>query len=155
MAKTRLFLSSLVIAAVAACAPSGEGKEERGPGFPGGYELAMARTSADQQSARVIDLEPDALEARIASGDLRLIDVRTAEEVASGMIDGAEHIALDAFDPAALDLSDGREVVLYCRSGRRSRIAGEALADHTGESVPHLAGGILAWEAAGKPVTRP
>ena len=52
-------------------------------------------------------------------------------------------------------LSDGREVVLYCRSGRRSAMAGEKLAAVTGEPVEHLEGGMLAWEAAGQPVEKP
>lgn len=99
----------------------------------------------------VIDLTVDQLAERLERGDIRLIDVRTAEEVAEGRIPGAEHIALDEFDPAKLDL-DGREVVLYCRSGRRSGIAAEKLAEFTGEPAEHLAGGILAWQEADKPV---
>lgn len=99
-------------------------------------------------AASVIDLSVADLAALQAESDVRLIDVRTAEEVAEGAIPGAEHIALDEFDPAALNFSDGREVVLYCRSGRRSRIAGEALSAHTGEPAKHLAGGINAWREA-------
>ncbi len=85
-------------------------------------------------------------------GKVRLIDVRTAKEVAQGMIPSAEHIAMDAFDPTALDTADDRTIVLYCRSGRRSQIVGERLAGHTGTPTLHLAGGILAWEAEGHPV---
>jgi rhodanese-related sulfurtransferase len=95
------------------------------------------------------------LAALLEDDNIRLIDVRRDEEVAEGMIPGAEHIMLDDFDPAALDLSDGREVVLYCRSGRRSGIAAERLAEHTGETARHLDGGILAWEEAGLPVSTP
>lgn len=154
MIRAQSLLVSFIVLSLAACAPSDEGKED-GARPPVGFELAMARTAGEAASASVIDLTPDELEARIAAGNIRLIDVRTAEEVAQGMIEGAEHIALDSFDPAKLDFSDGREVVLYCRSGRRSRIAGEALAEHTGAPAPHLGGGIIAWEAAGKPVFQP
>ena len=97
---------------------------------------------------RVIDLSVAELRTRLERGNVRLIDVRTDEEVAKGMISGAEHIALDRFDPATLDLSDGREVILYCRSGRRSAIAAERLAAQTGKPSVHLAGGILAWRSA-------
>jgi len=100
-------------------------------------------------AAPMIDLTPEQLAARLTAGNIRLIDVRTAEEVAEGMIPGAEHIPLDAFDPAKLGPPDGREVVLYCRSGRRSAIAGAKLAAATGAPVEQLAGGILAWEQAG------
>lgn len=151
MCKPALILSSLPLLALAACAPGGEDKDEGGSA-PIGYELAMARDVAPQVAAsNIIDLTPQQLRAKLDAGNIRLIDVRTDEEVAEGMIPGAEHIALDDFDPAALDLSDGREVVLYCRSGRRSGIAGEKLAAHTGKPVEHLAGGIQAWQAAGEP----
>lgn len=103
----------------------------------------------------MIDLTPEEVAARLAAGNVRLIDVRTPEEVAEGMIPGAEHIPLDQFDPARLGPPDGREVVLYCRSGRRSALAGEKLAEATGAPVEHLAGGILAWEEAGQPLEKP
>ncbi|MDZ4138417.1 MAG: rhodanese-like domain-containing protein [Erythrobacter sp.] len=122
---------------------------------PLGVELAMAadtEAGAIAASAALIDLSPIELAARMAAGNVRLIDVRTDAEVAEGAIPGAEHIALDRFDPAKLDLSDGREVVLYCRSGRRSAIAGERLAAATGKPVEHLAGGIIAWEDAQQPI---
>ncbi|MET4131590.1 rhodanese-related sulfurtransferase [Porphyrobacter sp. MBR-155] len=122
---------------------------------PLGVELAMAadaEAGAIAAPAALIDLSPAELAARMAAGNVRLIDVRTDAEVAEGAIPGAEHIALDRFDPAKLDLSDGREVVLYCRSGRRSAIAGERLADATGKPVEHLAGGIIAWDEAQQPI---
>ena len=149
--------------ALSACAPgSGEGEDDT-PGVPPGFELAAAKQpsntvldgnrapgiDAPDQQARVVDIGVPDLSAALASGNVRLIDVRTAEEVAEGKIPGAEHIALDTFEPATLDFSDGREVILYCRSGRRSAIAGERLAQHTGEPSRHLAGGIIAWKQAG------
>ncbi len=141
------------------------GEQREGPSVPLGFELAMAGASAADDSAAgavpapapapLIAITPKELAERLADGNVRLIDVRSDAEVAEGMIPGAEHIPLDRFDPAALDLSDGREVVLYCRSGRRSGVAGEKLATVTGEAVEHLEGGMLAWEAAGQPVTKP
>jgi rhodanese-related sulfurtransferase len=149
MTAARVFLTSTIALAVTACAPSDEGKDDRAPGPPLGYELAVGRQSSEAATETVIDVTTDQLSAKLSSGDIRLIDVRRADEVAQGMIPGAEHIALDDFDPATLDLSDGREIVIYCRSGRRSRIAGEALATHTGMPAQHLEGGIIGWESAG------
>lgn len=151
----RMSCSALVVAALAACAPSGKDEHNEGP--PIGYELAMV--DAGESGLNAIEepaikyLSVDQLRAKLEAGNVRLIDVRTAEEVAEGFIPGAEHIALVTFDPEALDLSDGREVVLYCRSGRRSGIAAERLSNHTGEPAQHLAGGILAWREAGQPVS--
>lgn len=114
--------------------------------------LGQTTGAADAQTGQVEDIDVAALKALLAGGNIRLIDVRTAAEVAEGIIPGAEHIPLDRFDPGALDLGDGRDVVLYCRSGRRSNIAGERLAAFTGAPVKSLDGGILAWEAAGETV---
>lgn len=151
---------------LSACGKERSNADERsdGPSAPLGFELAMVAAGAgagaadDSASAvpvarPVIDLTPEQLAAKLAAGNVRLIDVRTDAEVAEGIIPGAEHIPLDQFDPAKLGPSEGREVVLYCRSGRRSAIAGEKLAAATGQPVEHLGGGILAWEAAGQPIT--
>lgn len=154
-------LAAFALLALAACGGERDGGDEP-HAAPLGFELAFASTGYDGAAdaaapvlAAVVDLSPDELAARMKAGNVRLIDVRTAAEVAEGTIPGAEHIPLDQFDPARLDFSDGREVVLYCRSGRRSALAGEKLAEATGKPAEHLAGGILAWEAAAQPVTPP
>lgn len=160
MTLTRIILLLSPALLLAACGETQDaGGSRTGPSAPMGFELAMAGTAAaaagDEAThatpagSPLVDLTPEQLADRIKAGNIRLIDVRTAEEVAQGTIPGAEHIPLDQFDPAKLGADDGREVVLYCRSGRRSAIAGEKLAAATGEPVEHLAGGILAWEAAG------
>ncbi len=136
--------------ALAACAPAG-GDDRDTPAIPPGFELAAAKqpASSSQSASEVREIDVAELQALLAQGNVRLIDVRRDDEVAAGKIPGAEHIQLDRFDPAKLDLSDGREVVIYCRSGRRSAIAAERLSAHTGEPATHLAGGILAWQEAG------
>jgi rhodanese-related sulfurtransferase len=147
--------------ALAACGGGAEGSRDKrdAPSVPLGFELAMAGSADDAGAvpapAALVALTPEQLATRIKDGNVRLIDVRTDAEVAEGTIPGAEHIPLDRFDPASLDLSDGREVVLYCRSGRRSAMAGEKLASATGGPVEHLEGGMLAWEAAGQPAAKP
>jgi rhodanese-related sulfurtransferase len=150
-----LLLPSLAALALAACS-QGDGKEDRENSPSLSYELAVANGDSsgvvETHSSSVVDLTPAQLRAKLDAGDIRLIDVRTAEEVAEGMILGAEHIPLDQFDPAKLGLDDGREVVLYCRSGRRSEAAAERLTAHTGKPAEHLAGGILAWQESGGPV---
>jgi len=136
---------------VAACGPASD-DEQQPARLPGGFELAMAKQAASEATlGKVIDLSVEDLEALIQAGNVRLIDVRRDDEVVQGMIPGAEHIPLDTFDPAQLDLSDGREVVLYCRSGRRSTIAALRMAEHTGEPAKHLQGGYLAWSDANPP----
>ena len=161
MTPTRIILLLSPALLLAACGETQDaGGSRSGPSAPMGFELAIAGASAaaaagdeaapaTPAASPLVDLTPEQLAERIKAGNIRLIDVRTAEEVAQGTIPGAEHIPLDQFDPAKLGADDGREVVLYCRSGRRSAIAAEKLAAATGEPVEHLAGGTLAWEAAG------
>ncbi|MEM6909725.1 MAG: rhodanese-like domain-containing protein [Pseudomonadota bacterium] len=143
---------------VCACAPEND-VEDYTPGLTPGFELASyGDQAAEQQNAsepRVVALDAGTFAELIARPDIRVIDVRTAQEVAEGVIQGAEHIPLAEFNPAALDLSDGRGVVLYCRSGRRSGIAATKLSEHLGVPVAHLDGGILAWQEAGFALTRP
>ncbi|MFM7404635.1 MAG: rhodanese-like domain-containing protein, partial [Erythrobacter sp.] len=149
-------LGPLMLAVLACSGEQRQGDRARdGASAPFGFELAMAETvDTGHRGAALVGVSPEQLAAQISKGQVRLIDVRTAEEVAEGIIPGAEHIPLDTFDPAALDLSDGRAVVLYCRSGRRSGIAGEELAAATGEAAVHLEGGIIAWQAAGQRIQK-
>ncbi|KPP94314.1 rhodanese-like domain-containing protein [Erythrobacter sp. HL-111] len=151
-----LFLSLAGLATLAACAPSAErGDGKRGSGPPLGFELASAQAGFAAPAGPVIDVSPAELIARLGAGNVRLIDVRTDEEVAAGMIPGAHHIALDEFDPAALNVAEDETVVFYCRSGSRSTKAAERLAAQAGEPERHLAGGILAWQEAGGAIVQP
>lgn len=147
-------LVSLMALGLAACAPEGE-DTDGAPGPYPGYELASAKAGRPDTGAMVKELSVDQLDAMIASGKVRLIDVRKHDEVAEGMIAGAEHIPMDAFDPAKVSAGDDRDIVIYCRSGRRSRIVAEKLAAHSGKPAVHLAGGIIAWNEAGKAAAMP
>ncbi len=112
-----------------------------------------ARDSASPAAAAVETIDASALAKLMADQDIRLVDVRTPEEFAAGHIKGAVNMPVESFDPAQLASGDGRKTVLYCRSGRRSQVAADKLAA-TGKPATLLAGGILAWEAAGEPVER-
>lgn len=82
----------------------------------------------------------------------QLVDVRTEEERRAGRIPGdAAHIPFDELAPRASELDQGRPVVFYCHSGGRSLAAADAFAA-SGFEAASLAGGIEAWQAAGKPV---
>lgn len=85
--------------------------------------------------------------ARMDSGDpLMIIDVRTPEEYAAGHIKGAVNIPLDTIGEGTKEtLKDlDQELLLYCRSGNRSRTAAMAMIDLGYTHVVDF-GGVISW----------
>lgn len=75
-----------------------------------------------------------------------ILDVRTQEEYDQGHIPGAIVISHEEIAEKAEDvLTDKDQLILvYCRSGRRSKIAAEALAELGYTNIKEF-GGILDW----------
>jgi rhodanese-related sulfurtransferase len=95
------------------------------------------------------DIDCAALNALISEGNVVLVDVRTDEEAARGIIHGALHIPLHLLPLRAQELEGETPLVFYCHSGIRSAQAGSFLASQGRESTFNLRGGVLAWGAAG------
>ena len=76
-----------------------------------------------------------------------LLDVRTQEEYNAGYIAGAILLPYDEINvKATIVLPDKeKEIVLYCRSGRRSAIAKKSLLDLGYQKVVDF-GGVKRWE---------
>ena len=76
-----------------------------------------------------------------------IIDARTQEEYDEGHIPGAILIPeYEIADRAESELPDKKQLILvYCRSGRRSKIAAEELAKLGYTNVKEF-GGIIDWE---------
>lgn len=75
-----------------------------------------------------------------------ILDVRTEEEFAEGHIPGAVCIPVETIGdepPAQLPDKD-RLILIYCRSGRRSKIASEQLAALGYTNILEF-GGIITW----------
>jgi phage shock protein E len=66
-----------------------------------------------------------------AGGEPVIIDVRTDEEYSQGHIEGALHMPHDRIGSLIGEQISDKDtpIVVYCRSGRRSQIAAETLAD--------------------------
>jgi rhodanese-related sulfurtransferase len=97
------------------------------------------------------DYTPADVADLLAQGDLQLIDVRTPPEHDAGRIDGDRLIELVELVAQAGTIDRDRPVVFYCLSGSRSAMATEAFAQ-AGFDAHNMAGGMLAWEAAGLPM---
>jgi rhodanese-related sulfurtransferase len=104
-----------------------------------------------EQNPTVRDLTPQDVARGLDQGRMVLVDVREPNETALERFPGAVIVPLSAFDPAAIPDPQGREVVFACRSGRRSVTASLAAQEQGFAYGSHLAGGILAWKAAGLP----
>lgn len=113
-----------------------------------------AKSGTAENGASYSTLDAAELNALVRSGKAVLIDVRTAEEFPEGHLAGAINIPLDRFNPKAVPAEEGKETILYCRSGNRSGQAAKAYVEATGQSMRHLGGGIVAWEAAGLPIQK-
>jgi rhodanese-related sulfurtransferase len=85
-------------------------------------------------------------------GSLQVVDVREANEVAAGRIEGSAHIPLDSLSLRLSELEPGKPVLTVCRTGKRSAKAALTLSGE-GFEVQSLDGGMEAWAAAGLPVS--
>jgi rhodanese-related sulfurtransferase len=103
------------------------------------------------QAEKVHDLTAEEVAAGIAQGRYLLIDVREPNEVAVEAYPDALVLPLSTFDPAEIPDPQGKTVVFACRSGKRSVTASLAAQAGGKPYDSHLAGGMLAWKAAGLP----
>jgi rhodanese-related sulfurtransferase len=99
----------------------------------------------------VQNLTPEQVARGVSEGTMLLVDVREPNETSVEAYPGAVIVPLSAFDPGAIPDPQGKQVVFACRSGRRSVTASLAAQDAGYPYKSHLAGGIIAWKAAGLP----
>lgn len=83
---------------------------------------------------------------------IRLLDVRSMEEMATGMLPNAEKLPLHTLPLRINDLNRDEVCVLYCRSGARSAQGVGFLMAQGFDEVYNLRGGIMAWARMGLPL---
>ncbi len=90
-------------------------------------------------------IRPQEVNDRLSKGEvLEIVDVREADEWASGHISGARHIPLGSLMQRHNELNKQQETIMVCRSGNRSGIACEYL-ESLGYKVINMTGGMLEW----------
>ena len=88
------------------------------------------------------------LKAKMDRGDnFTLIDVRKPFEYAIAKIPGAKLIPLATVKERAAEFDPNTEIVLHCKSGKRSQTALNTLKAGGFKNLKNLKGGILAWSA--------
>lgn len=119
---------------------------------PATPEAAPAEAAAAKGARR--DTDVAAFKDVHAKGGIKLLDVRTPEEFASGHVPGAVNVPVDqvsASNPTISALSKDEDVYVICAVGGRSSRASDVLAE-AGFKAVNIQGGTEAWKQAGLPV---
>lgn len=105
-------------------------------------------------SNQVTMVDIDTARAWIEKGQAVVVDVREQHEYDAGHIQGAILRPLSTWDSDELpEVPEGKHLLLHCRSANRCGTASQQLlADGYEGPINRLAGGMLAWQAAGAPV---
>lgn len=94
-------------------------------------------------------ITPEELKARLDKGEtINLLDVREDHERAEFNI-GGKHIPIGKIQTMQFeDIEDWKdeEVIVYCRSGNRSGMAGLFMEQVGFKNPVNLIGGMLAWQ---------
>src|SRR5262245_38622873 len=91
------------------------------------------------------EITPTDFVARRDRGEtLTLLDVREGWELAVASVPGVVHIPMGDVAGRMGELDRNQEIVVMCRSGRRSLDVAKLL-QQNGFRTTNLAGGILAW----------
>lgn len=130
------------------------------PGAPAASSVSAASATPPTaaKGAVVKPITADELLARQHAKDasLAVLDVRTPEEFAEGHVPGAVNVPHDQVESRLAELQSLRDkdVVLYCRSGRRAGMAAETLQKAGFTRLQHLEGDMQGWTAAGRPTAK-
>ena len=108
------------------------------------YEFVLIEMGDD-----IMEITVHELKAKL--DEVRIIDVREAEEFSEGHVPNAVNVPLGAF---IRDLKrkgeelvpKDKEVVVYCGSGVRGGIAASFVQEKGWENVKNLTGGYAAWK---------
>lgn len=111
--------------------------------------LLTACSSPTKNNQEMVFLNITAEEARKlmdSEKDRIILDVRSREEYDQGHIPGAILIPDTEIEAKAADLLPDKDqlILVYCRSGRRSKLAAQSLADLGYTNIREF-GGILDW----------
>ncbi len=101
----------------------------------------------------LIEIDAKTLKSWIENGEALVLDVREPAEHASQKIEGATLLPLGQCCKSTLPDTQGKKLVIHCKSGMRGASACKKLLEEDPTlDIYHLQGGINAWEAYGERV---
>ena len=120
-------------------------------GASDGTVSVSAGPTASAAPTATAALGPAEFAAALKRPGTTIVDVRTAAEYAEGHLPGAVNVDVSSPDfPARLaTLDPSAPYAVYCRSGNRSGVAVDTMAQQGFTDAYHLQGGITAWQDAG------
>jgi rhodanese-related sulfurtransferase len=100
----------------------------------------------------VPEIDVEQLSGEVASG-ATVLDVREPHEWETGYVEGALLISMADVPEQVDELPDDEPIYVICAHGNRSAKVAEYLL-RQGLDAHNVAGGMVAWSGAGKPVRR-
>ncbi len=119
-------------------------------------QAKVQQATQQAQEEVIVNVGAPKFKELVESGACEVIDVRTPQEYAEGHIKGAQNIDIynPEFDKLIGQLPKDKTYCVYCRSGRRSMMAAQKMAQMGFKKVYNLQGGIIAWQQSGNPVEK-
>ncbi len=147
-----IFLSVFLVAGCKVAEEVGLSMEKSEQGLEAEAEKDVTNVVETEEISGIISISPaEVYEIITNDEDYVILDVRTQDEYNEGHLDKALLIPVDDFQKVADILPEDKPIIVYCRSGARSRKAAEILV-RNGFSQVYDMGGILEWQEEGFPV---
>ena len=121
------------------------------------FPMFLSSLFSCQSSTDIESVSPTAF-SKIIDSDASIVrlDVRTPAEYAEGHIAGSLNVDVtspDFVQRVQQQVPKGKTIALYCRSGRRSKMAAAQLLKQ-GYKIIELESGILGWMSQQLPVSK-
>lgn len=137
----KILLISLTTLVFVACAPQND--QQRAP------------EEIEAQAGEYVDLSPAEMSEMMMKKPGTVLDVRTPDETAEGIIEGAviNNFYEDDFADRLNELDKNQPVYVYCAAGGRSSDAADMMVESGFTEVYNLDGGMRNWNKQGMPTT--
>ena len=118
--------------------------------------LVSAQTSSPQGEVFHQNVDASSFQKLVNDQKGVLLDVRTANEFASGHIENAINVvySMFGFEDQLKNLDKNKTYLIYCRSGARSGRALRIMKKNGFNQVYNLDGGLLSWQSNGLPIVK-